>query len=54
MVGDHFTDLESGRRAGVKRALVTWGFGNPQDEVPDFRADHFPDLIREIKAPFLP
>ncbi len=41
MVGDHFTDLEAGRRAGMKRALAGWGFGNPRDESWDFKGDNF-------------
>ena len=49
MIGDHFTDLESGRRAGMKRALAVWGFGNPKDEIPDFKAANVPELVREIK-----
>ena len=43
MVGDHCTDLEVGRRAGMTRVLAQWGFGEPREEkwdraVPDFPA----------------
>ena len=36
MVGDHFTDLESGRRAGVRRCFCRFGFGEARDEAWDF------------------
>ena len=32
MVGDHCTDLEAGRRAGLHRCLCTFGFGEPREE----------------------
>ena len=32
MVGDNFTDLEAGRRAGVKRCFCSFGFGDPRNE----------------------
>lgn len=44
MVGDHFTDLESGRRAGFRRIFVTYGFGEVNQETPDFTADSFADI----------
>lgn len=50
MVGDHFTDLETGRRAGVKRAYATWGFGNPRSESWDYRAQTFPELVKAISS----
>ncbi len=49
MVGDHFTDLEAGRRAGIKRALATWGFGNPKSETWDFAPTSFAELAKVIK-----
>lgn len=48
MVGDHFTDLEAGRRAGMKRALANWGFGNPRDEGWDFKAENFSAFVDYI------
>ena len=33
MAGDHFTDLEAGRRAGMKRCYCRYGFGDPGEEV---------------------
>ncbi len=47
MVGDHFTDLESGRRAGFKRIFCTYGFGQCREEIPDFTVDSF-DSIADI------
>lgn len=32
MIGDNFTDLEAGRRAGVKRCFCRFGFGNTRGE----------------------
>lgn len=44
MIGDHYTDLESGRRAGMKRGFARWGFGETRGE--DFDADLLsPDRI---------
>ena len=45
MVGDHYTDLEAGRRAGFRRAFARYGFGDPREEVPDFTLDKFSDLV---------
>lgn len=39
MVGDHFTDLEAGRRAGMKRCYCRFGFGDPGPEVWDLAVD---------------
>ena len=44
MVGDHYTDLEAGRRAGFRRILVKYGFGDPKEETPDYTADSFSDV----------
>ena len=45
MVGDHYTDLEAGRRAGFYRVLARYGFGQPRDEIPDMTVDSFPELV---------
>ena len=39
MVGDHVTDLEAGRRAGLRRCHCTFGFGTPKDETWDLAVD---------------
>ena len=41
MVGDHHTDLEAARRAGVRSIFLQSGFGNPGGETPDLA---FPDF----------
>ena len=45
MVGDHYTDLEAGRRAGFFRALARYGFGQPREEIPDMEIDSFAELV---------
>jgi len=50
MIGDHYTDLESGRHAGVKRIYATWGFGNPHEEKFDWAADSFLEAVKIILA----
>ena len=45
MVGDHYTDLEAGRRAGFFRVLARYGFGQPREEVPDMTVDSFAELV---------
>ena len=44
MIGDHYTDLESGRRAGFRRIFLTCGFGNTGEETPDYTAESFSDV----------
>jgi len=44
MVGDHFTDLEAGRRAGLKRCLCRYGFGDPGLETWDLAVDELTEL----------
>ncbi len=50
MVGDHHTDLEAARRAGVKSIYLESGFGNLGSETPDLS---FPDFAA-FAARFLP
>ncbi len=45
MIGDHYADLEAGRRAGMLRVLVTWGYGDPREEKWDYAAPDFPALV---------
>ena len=44
MVGDHYTDLESGRRAGFRRIFISSGFGEVREETPDYTAETFADV----------
>jgi phosphoglycolate phosphatase len=50
MVGDHYTDMEAGRRAGCIRAYAAWGFGNLHEEKFDIKAESFADLVRQFPA----
>jgi phosphoglycolate phosphatase len=44
MVGDNFTDLEAGRRAGMKRCFCRFGFGDPGRETWDLAVDDLTEL----------
>lgn len=48
VIGDHHTDLESGRRAGVRRIFVTWGIGHPGTETPDASVNSFEELVQRF------
>lgn len=48
MVGDHCTDLEAGRRAGLRRCLCRFGFGDPREEGWDLAILAFEDLVRHL------
>ena len=50
MVGDHHTDLEAARRAGVRSIYLASGIGHPGEEKPDLT---FPDF-GAFAARFLP
>ena len=50
MIGDHYTDLEAGRLAGFRRILVSYGFGNAQDETPDYTVDSFLEIADIIRG----
>ena len=45
MVGDHYTDLEAGRRAGFFRVFAGYGFGNRREEIPDMTVFSFTELV---------
>jgi len=45
MVGDHKTDLELCRRAGIKSIFCNFGMGVTGDLIPDYRINSFTDLI---------
>ena len=44
IAGDHFTDLEAGRRAGLKRCFCRYGFGDPGREDWDLAVDDLTEL----------
>ncbi len=48
MAGDHHTDLEAGRRAGLRRCLCRYGFGQPGDETWDLAVDDLEGLPQAL------
>lgn len=50
MFGDHYTDLEAGRRAGLRRCLARYGFGEPRTEQFDAAVDSFADFQTLVLA----
>lgn len=49
ILGDHYTDLEAGRRAGFRRVLAKYGFGDPREETPDFEVESFGEFVTAIR-----
>lgn len=45
ILGDNYTDLESGRRAGIKRGFARYGFGDPRNEQFDLAVDSFSEFV---------
>lgn len=50
MFGDHYTDLETARRAGCRKALARYGFGDPREETFDFEVSSFPEFVMAVKG----
>ena len=50
MIGDHYTDLEAGRRAGFRRIMANYGFGEAREERPDYSIEHFPEIIDLLRG----
>jgi phosphoglycolate phosphatase len=50
MVGDHYTDLEAGRKAGCKKVFVTYGIGKTMGESFDFQAATFSELVEKLRG----
>ena len=48
MVGDHVADLAAGRRAGLRRALCWYGFGDPQEETWDMAVNSPTELAQRL------
>ena len=48
MVGDHFTDLEAGRRAGLQRCFCRYGFGDLRGERFDLAVDSMLELAQVL------
>jgi len=49
IAGDHFTDLEAGRHAGLKRCYCRYGFGDPRSESYELAVDSLPELPRVLR-----
>ncbi len=45
MIGDHHTDLESGRRAGAHCIFLSYGYGNKGTETPDRTCHSFNEVV---------
>jgi phosphoglycolate phosphatase len=48
MVGDHYTDLEAGARAGMKTCWASYGFGDPKGLTCDLEAKSFAEFVRVV------
>ena len=48
MVGDHFTDLEVGRRVGLSRCFCRFGFGDPRGEGYELAVDSLPEFVERL------
>jgi len=49
VAGDHFTDLEAGRRLGLCRCFCRYGFGDPHGEAFDLAVDSLVELARFVR-----
>ena len=49
MVGDHFTDLEAGRRAGLHTCFCRYGFGDPREETWALAVDGLLELATFLR-----
>jgi phosphoglycolate phosphatase len=50
IVGDHCTDLEVGRRLGLRRCFCRYGFGDARDEPWDLAVDSLPAFAAALGA----
>ena len=48
MVGDNWTDIDSGRAAGFRTAYCAWGYGAPDKNQPDTVCDSMDAIKRSI------
>lgn len=48
MVGDNWTDIDSGRAAGFRTAYCAWGYGAPDKNQPDATCDSMDAVKRTI------
>lgn len=50
ILGDNYTDMESGRRAGIRRCFAKYGFGWRGDETPDAEVASFADFVDFVRS----
>ena len=50
MVGDNFTDLESGRRVGIRRCFCRFGFGITRGEAFDLEINHMSEFLTVLNT----
>ena len=50
MVGDNWTDMESGSAVGLKTAFCTFGFGHLNESRYTIKINRFDELLRYLKA----
>lgn len=48
ILGDNYTDLESGGRAGIKKCFALYGFGKQREETYDLAVESFSEFVSEI------
>jgi phosphoglycolate phosphatase len=48
ILGDHYTDLEAGRRASFHCALARYGIGDPREEKAELEVDSFTDFVNAV------
>ena len=49
IVGDHFTDMEAGRRAGLSRCFCRYGFGDLRDEAFDLAIERLSEFTEHLE-----
>ena len=49
IVGDHFTDMEAGRRAGLSRCFCRYGFGDLRDETFDLAVNRLTEFTDHLE-----
>ncbi len=50
IIGDNHTDLEAGRRAGIKRCYARYGFGHIGSEDFDMVVDSFMEFVDKVRG----
>lgn len=48
IVGDHYADLEAGRRAGLSRCFCRFGFGDPRNEPYELAVDSLEEFATHV------